>query len=306
MNNLLRGCALLIGAVQLTFGPVAIGLASESVLQADEQKTDQPAVASIARIEQALGGRLGVAVLDTGGGRRLEYHAGDRFPICSTFKFLAAAAVLQKVDKKELQLDRKISYGPADLLEWAPITKQHVQEGSMILHALCAAAIEYSDNTAGNLLLQTIGGPPGLTEFVRSLADSVTRLDRNEPTLNTAIKGDERDTTSPASMLTDLKTLLLGDTLSAASRQQLEVWLVKNTTGDKRLRAGLPATWQVGDKTGTGENGARGDIAIVRPPNRAPILVAVYTAESAAPNEKINEAFAAIGRVVGDGFGVVP
>jgi beta-lactamase class A len=263
MNNLLRVCALLIGAVQLTFGPVAIGLASESVLQADEQKTDQPAVASIARIEQALGGRLGVAVLDTGGGRRLEYHAGDRFPICSTFKFLAAAAVLQKVDKKELQLDRKISYGPADLLEWAPITKQHVQEGSMILDALCAAAIEYSDNTAGNLLLQTIGGPPGLTEFVRSLADSVTRLDRNEPTLNTAIKGDERDTTSPASMLTDLKTLLLGDTLSAASRQQLEVWLVKNTTGDKRLRAGLPATWQVGDKTGTGENGARGDIAIV-------------------------------------------
>jgi len=112
----------------------------------------------------------------------------------------------------------------------------------MILDALCAAAIEYSDNTAGNLLLQTIGGPPGLTEFVRSLADSVTRLDRNEPTLNTAIKGDERDTTSPASMLTDLKTLLLGDTLSAASRQQLEVWLVKNTTGDKRLRAGLPAT----------------------------------------------------------------
>jgi beta-lactamase class A len=290
MNNLLRGCALLIGGAQLTFGSVSIGLASESVSQADEQKTDRPAVASIATIEQGLGGRLGVAVLDTGGGRRLEYHAGDRFPLCSTFKFLAAAAVLQKVDKKELQLD----------------PKQHVQDGGMTLDALCAAAIEYSDNTAGNLLLQTIGGPQGLTEFVRSLGDSLTRLDRNEPTLNTAIKGDERDTTSPAAMLNDLKSLLLGDTLSAASRQQLEAWLVKNTTGDKRLRAGLPATWQVGDKTGTGENGARGDIAIVRPPNRAPILVVVYTVESAAPNEKTNDAFAAVGKLVGDGFGVVP
>jgi beta-lactamase class A len=257
-------------------------------------------------IERDLQGRIGVAVLDTANNRSIAYHATDRFPMCSTFKFLAAAAVLQRVDKKEEQLNRKISYGRSDLLDWAPVTKEHVAEGEMTVGALCAAAIDYSDNTAANLLLQTIGGPHGLTEFVRSLGDPNTRLDRNEPTLNTAIKDDERDTTSPAAMLNDLKSLLLGDTLSAASRQQLEAWLVKNTTGDKRLRAGLPATWQVGDKTGTGENGARGDIAIVRPPNRAPILVAVYTAESAAPNEKINEAFAAIGRVVGDGLGVVP
>src|SRR5258708_20354188 len=120
MNHLVRGCALLIGGVQLTFGPVAVGLASESVSQADEQKTDQPAVASIATIERGLGGRLGVAVLDTGGGRRLEYHAGDRFPVLSTFKFLAAAAVLQKVRKKEFQLDRKISYSPPYFLNSPP------------------------------------------------------------------------------------------------------------------------------------------------------------------------------------------
>ena len=306
MNNLLRRCAFLIAGVQLAFGTVAVGLASESAPNPEEQKTDQFVAGNIATIEHGLGGRLGVAVLDTGNGRRFEYHAGDRFPMCSTFKFLAVAAILHQVDKKQLELDRKISYGPADLLEWAPITREHIQEGSMTLDALCAAAIEYSDNTAANLLLQRIGGPHGLTEFVRSFGDSVTRLDRNEPTLNTAIKGDERDTTSPAAMLNDLQTLLLGDTLSAVSRQQLESWMVKNTTGNERLRAGLPATWQAGDKTGTGENGARGDIAIVRPPNRAPILVVVYTVESAAPREKINEAFAAIGKVVGDGFGVVP
>jgi beta-lactamase class A len=298
MKHLLSRKALLVGGVQLLLGLTAPA--------ADEQKSGQPAAAGIVEIERDLQGRIGVAVLDTANNRSIAYHATDRFPMCSTFKFLAAAAVLQRVDKKEEQLNRKISYGRSDLLDWAPVTKEHVAEGEMTVGALCAAAIDYSDNTAANLLLQTIGGPHGLTEFVRSLGDPNTRLDRNEPTLNTAIKDDERDTTSPAAMLNDLKSLLLGDTLSAASRQQLEAWLVKNTTGDKRLRAGLPATWQVGDKTGTGENGARGDIAIVRPPNRAPILVAVYTAESAAPNEKINEAFAAIGRVVGDGLGVVP
>jgi beta-lactamase class A len=298
MKHLLSRKALLVGGVQLL-----LGLTASS---ADEQKSEQPSVARIAEIERDLQGRIGVAVLDTANNRSVAYHATDRFPMCSTFKFLAAAAVLQRVDKEEEQLDRKISYGRSDLLDWAPVTKEHVAEGEMTVGALCAAAIDYSDNTAANLLLQTIGGPHGLTEFVRSLGDPITRLDRNEPTLNTAIKDDERDTTSPGAMLNDLKSLLLGDTLSPASRQQLEAWLVKNTTGDKRLRAGLPATWQAGDKTGTGENGARGDIAIVRPPNRAPILVVVYTVESAAPNEKIDEAFAAIGKVVGDGFGVVP
>jgi beta-lactamase class A len=304
MNHLLRGCALLFGGLQLTFGSATIGVAAEAA--AEQQKTEQSAITRILAIEESLGGRLGVAILDTGDGRRLEYHASDRFPLCSTFKFLAAGAILQKADKKELDLNRQISYGPIDLLDWAPITKKHVQEGSMSLDALCAAAIEYSDNTAGNLLLQTIGGPRDLTDFVRSLGDPVTRLDRNEPTLNTAIKGDERDTTSPVAMLNNLKSLLLGNTLSDASRRQLEAWLTKNTTGAKRLRAGLPSTWQIGDKTGTGENGATGAIAIVRPPNRPPILVVVYTVESAAPTEQVNEAFAAIGKIVGDGFGVVP
>jgi beta-lactamase class A len=294
MKHLLSRKALLVGGVQLWLGLTAPA--------ADEQKSAQPAAAGIAEIERDLQGRIGVAILDTANNRSIAYHATDRFPMCSTFKFLAVAAVLSRVDKKDEQLDRSIPYGPADLLDWAPVTKEHVQQGNMTVDALCAAAIDYSDNTAANLLLQTIGGPHGFTEFVRSLGDPITRLDRNEPDLNTAIKGDERDTTTPAAMLNDVKLLLLGETLSAASRQQLEAWLIKNTTGDKRLRAGLPSTWQVGDKTGTGDNGARGDIAIVRPPNRAPILVVVYTVESAAPSDKINDAFAAIGKLVEERF----
>jgi beta-lactamase class A len=294
MKHLLSRKALLVGGVQLWLGLTAPA--------ADEQKSGQPAAAGIAEIERDLQGRIGVAILDTANNRSITYRATDRFPMCSTFKLLAVAAVLSRVDKKDEQLDRRIPYGPADLLDWAPVTKEHVQQGNMTVDALCAAAIDYSDNTAANLLLQTIGGPHRFTEFVRSLGDPITRLDRNEPDLNTAIKGDERDTTTPGAMLNDVKLLLLGETLSAASRQQLEAWLIKNTTGDKRLRAGLPPTWLVGDKTGTGDNGARGDIAIVRPPNRAPILVVVYTVESAAPSDKINDAFAAIGKLVGERF----
>ena len=294
MTHLSSRKALLICGVQLWLGLTASA--------ADEPKSGQPAATGIAEIERDLQGRIGVAILDTANNRSFTYHATDRFPMCSTFKFLTASAVLSRVDKKDEQLDRRIPYGPTDLLDWAPVTKEHVQQGNMTVDALCAAAIDYSDNTAANLLLQTIGGPHGFTEFVRSLGDPITRLDRNEPDLNTAIKGDERDTTTPGAMLNDVKLLLLGETLSAASRQQLEAWLIKNTTGDKRLRAGLPPTWLVGDKTGTGDNGARGDIAIVRPPNRAPILVVVYTVESAAPSDKINDAFAAIGKLVGERF----
>jgi beta-lactamase class A len=293
MKDLLSLKVLPIGLVHLF-----LGLSAPA-----DQTTTQPAVTRIAEIERDLQGRLGVAILDTANGRSIEYHANDRFPMCSTFKWLAAAAVLTRVDQNQERLDRKIAYGAADMLEWAPITEKHVQQGGMTLDALCAAAIEYSDNTAGNLLLQTIDGPHGLTEFVRSIGDPMTRLDRNEPTLNTAIKGDERDTTTPASMLTDLKSLLVDKKLSPASQQKLEGWLIKNTTGDKRLRAGLPLTWQVGDKTGTGpKNGATGDVAIARPPNREPILIVVYTFESSASSDKINQAFADVGRVVGEEF----
>jgi Beta-lactamase class A len=142
---------------------------------------------------------------------------------------------------------------------------------------LCAAAIEQSDNTAGNLLLDTIGGPVGLTNFVRSIGDEMTRLDRKEPELNSAIPGDERDTTTPAMMCADMQRLLLGNVLSKSSRHQLEDWLRHNETGAFMIRAGVPKTWTVGDKTGRCGNGATNDVAIIRPPGRAPIVVAIYS-----------------------------
>jgi len=243
---------------------------------------ENDAATRIAAVEARIGGRIGVAALDTGNTKHVEHRADERFPMCSTFKFLAAAAVMKRVDEKKEKLERFVPYGAKEILEYAPVTKEHLKDGGMTLGALCAAAIEQSDNTAGNLLLDAIGGPSGLTNFVRSLGDRVTRLDRIEPELNSAIPGDERDTTTPAAICSDIQRLLLGDALSEASRRQLEDWLQRNETGGPMIRAGVPKNWILGDKTGRGSNGATNDIAIMRPPDRAPILLAIYSVGSTA------------------------
>ena len=257
----------------------------------------------IAAIEARLGGRMGAAALDTQTGKHFEHRATERFPMCSTFKVVLVSAILSRVDANQEKLDRFIHYTKADLLDYAPITKAHLQEGGMTISALCAAAIEYSDNTAANLLLNILGGPAHVTRYARSLGDSVTRLDRTEPTLNTAAPGDVRDTTSPSAMLHDMQTLLLEKkALSSNSRQRLDAWLVANTTGSGSLRAGLPSAWRIGDKTGSGKNGATNDIAICWPPNRAPILITAYFVGSSASDADRYAALAEVGRIVTDEF----
>ena len=271
-------------------------------LQAAPPVVSASAAARLAALEARAGGRLGVAVLDTGSGRRLDHRGGERFPLCSTFKVLLAGAVLARVDAGQEALDRRLSYSQADLLEYAPVTAAHVAEGGLKVRNLCAAAVEVSDNTAANLLLRTLGGPGAITAFARSLGDPVTRLDRTEPTLNTALPGDPRDTTTPTAMVDSLRALLLGPALKLASRQRLEGWMAACTTGRNRLRAGLPADWSVGDKTGSGERGTVNDAAILRPPHRAPILVAVYYTGSTAPMEDRNAVLAEVGRIVVTAF----
>jgi beta-lactamase class A len=260
------------------------------------------AAARIAAVETRIGGRIGVAALDTSNSKRIDYRPEERFPMCSTFKFLAAAAVLKRVDEKQETLERFVPYDAKQMLEYAPVTKEHLKEGGMTLGALCAAAIEQSDNTAGNLLLDAIGGPSGLTNFVRELGDNMTRLDRNEPELNSAIPGDERDTTTPAAICSDMQTLLLGDTLSEASRLKLEDWLQRNETGGPMIRAGVPKNWAIGDKTGRGANGATNDIAIIRPPDRAPILVSIYSVGATATANDRSAAIAEAAKIVAESF----
>ena len=283
---------------------LAAAAAAGRALASDSSLQDRLALASgrLAAIEKREGGRLGVTVLDSGGGPLLKHRADERFPMCSTFKLLASAAVLRRVDEGKERLDRVIPYGPADLLEYAPVAKAHVAEGGMPLGDLCAAAIDWSDNTAANLILEAIDGPAGFTAFVRSLGDSTTRLDRNEPGLNASIPGDERDTTTPLAMAEDAQKALLGDVLSEASRGRLEAWLVNDKVGDKRLRAGLPASWTIGDTTGSGDHGTANVIAIIRPPGRAPLIAAVYYTESDAPMDVRNAIHKEVGGIIAETF----
>jgi beta-lactamase class A len=260
------------------------------------------AIKQLSEIEAREGGRLGAFVRDTGTGATIEHRADEWFPMCSTFKLLAAAAALKRVDQGAERLDRKIAYGPSDLLEYAPIAKAHVAEGGMTLADLCAAAIDWSDNTAGNLVLQTIGGPAGFTAFARSLGDELTRLDRNEPTLNESLPGDPRDTTSPRAMAADLQRVLVGDALSGGSRGQLQTWLIGDKVGDKRLRAGLPPSWRIGDKTGTGERGSTNAVAIIWPPGRAPLIATVYYTGSSASVDARNAVHKEIGGLIAETF----
>lgn len=273
-----------------------------ALLPLSHSRAANSAAMRLAAIEQQYGGRLGVAVLDTGTGAHVEHRGDERFPMCSVFKFLAAAAVLRRVDAGQDSLDRQISYGTADLLSYAPVTREHAADGGMTLGGLCASALQWSDNTAGNLILSTVGGPAGGTRYVRTLGDSLTRMDRTEPTLNTAIAGDPRDTTTPLAMLRDMRAILLGRALSAASRAQLIDWLIGDQVGDKRLRAGVPPVWRVGDKTGSGENGTANTIGILWPPDRAPILATVFLTGSSRSPDMLNAAHADVGRILAGGL----
>lgn len=236
---------------------------------------------AIAALEKLSGGRLGVAVLDTASGARFQWRGNARFPLCSTFKFILAAAILQRVDQDVERLNRLIQVHKDDLLSNSPVSETFVAKSGATVAQLCEGSMIWSDNTAANLLLTTIGGPAGLTQFIRGLGDSVTRLDRNELDLGECRPGDERDTTTPLAMLAILHKLLVApdSILTAKSRTQLIDWLVDNRTGDTRLRAGLPETWKVGDKTGAGGHGTNNDVAIVWPPEKPPLLIASYLTE---------------------------
>ena len=248
--------------------------------------------------ERESGGRIGLYAENLATGAKLAWRADERFVMCSTFKAALAACVLARVDRGEDQLAAMISYGQADLLEYAPAAKQSLSLGAMSVADMCKAIVELSDNTCANLLLARIGGPAALTAFWRSLGDATSRLDHNEPELNRSPPGDPHDTTTPAAMASSLRRLVVGDALSPASRDQLTAWMVDCKTGANRLRGGLPASWKIGDKTGNNGKDASGDIAVVWPKPDHPILIAAYT-QGGTPNAtQIAAVFADIGRMV--------
>ncbi len=251
---------------------------------------------SFVTIERQLGCRLGVAIHDTGSGRHWLHRADERFPLCSTFKVLAAAAILQQVDRGSDSLDRRVVIRPGDLVDHSPVTSGRTGGNGMTLAELCQAAITTSDNTAGNMMLKAIGGPAGLTAFARTIGDETTRLDRWETALNEAAPGDPRDSTAPAAMADSLRRVLIDDVLTVRSRKELTGWMIANTTGAAKLRAGIPKRWQIGDKTGGGNNGTTNDVAILWPPGGKPVIAAIYITGTTSSMAARDAAIAEIGR----------
>ncbi|KTR06758.1 beta-lactamase [Aureimonas ureilytica] len=251
-----------------------------------------------AEIESRFSARLGAFVWDMETDRRWARRADERFPLCSTFKLVAAAGLLARVDAGQENLSRRVVIAKSDLVTYSPETEKHVGGEGMTLSSIAEAALTQSDNTAGNVLIDLLGGPEGVTRTARGFGDESFRLDRRETALNEAKPGDPRDTTSPAAMTKTLHALLFGKALKPDSRRQLADWMVANRTGDAKLRAGLPKDWRVGDKTGGGDFGTMNDVAVIWPPAGKPILISLYLTETKASFDERNAAFAEIGRAL--------
>lgn len=248
--------------------------------------------------------RLGVCFLDTATGEASGNRMEEHFAMCSTFKLALVAACLREADHGRLDLAQVLTYSEADLLPWAPVTRQNLADGGMSIAALAQAAQELSDGVAANLLVRRLGGPAAVTAKFREMGDTETRLDRYEPDLGLVLSADLRDTTTPSAMARLVGRITTGDLLQTSSRERLVQWMQNTDTGRNRLRAGLPAGWRSGNKTGTGR--AEGttnkcnDIAITFPPDRPPIIIAAFfdSGEYTAQVERRHEAvLAEVGRI---------
>lgn len=294
IKNTFRKTALMAAAVM----PLLLGSAPLFAQTSPDAATIKQ---KLAELEKSTGGRLGVALINTADNSQIVYRGAERFPMCSTSKVMAASAILKQSETKKELLNQRVEIKKSDLVNYNPIAEKHLDTG-MTLGELSAAALQYSDNTAMNKLIAELGGPAGVTKFARSIGDSTFRLDRTEPTLNTAIPGDKRDTTSPLAMAKSLQNLALGKALGEPQRAQLVEWLKGNTTGAESIRAGLPATWVVGDKTGSGDYGTTNDIAVIWPENHAPLVLVTYFTQPHQDAKARKDVLAAAAKIVTEGL----
>ena len=261
---------------------------------AGASEPENPLTTLAKNLEHELGARVGLFAFDSNTGHSWGYRQHERFPLTSTFKPFACAAFLARVDRGEDSLRKKVSVEKQYLVTYSPQMKDFVDKEVTVEEA-CDAAITLSDNTAGNIVLEAIGGPKGLTEFLRKIGDEYSRLDRIEPDLNEATPGDPRDTTTPHAISTALANLLTTDALSPGSRGQLEAWMVNDRVADALFRSRLPEGWGIGDKTGAGGHGSRGFIAVIRPTDQRAVFAAVFITETTESIAARNSAIAEIG-----------
>jgi beta-lactamase class A len=287
----------MIARRELLAGAIAMAFASGVAVAESADRT-------LKRIRERVGGRVGVHALDSQSGKRWGHDENSRYAMASTFKLPLAAALLWQVDRKAFTLDHSLGIEAKDMLPNSPAVEAKLAAGvdAMTIRELCAAVVTQSDNAAANVLLKGIGGPEALTTFFRSLGDEISRLDRHEPSLNTNIPDDLRDTTTPRAMVDLLLHIFTQDVLSIPSRALLIDWMIASRTGLDRVRAGLPKSWNPGDKTGTGENGAFNDLVIAYPPQRRPVFVAVYMSGSKLGARELASAHAEIGTLIAKVF----
>lgn len=278
LNTLIK--ALMSAAIAANWSSNALAASGDKVISAAKA------------VEERLDARVGVLVFDTRDGTTWSYRGEERFPMASTFKTLACGTLLASPAQ-----DAIVTIDQQELVTYSPVTEKLVGQRTPVLD-LCGATLRTSDNTAANKVLDVLGGPQAVTNFLRSIGDEVTRLDRREPDLNEGKPGDERDTTTPAAMASTLQKLVLGDALEDRKREQLTDWLTANEVGGPLLRAGVPNDWQVADRTGAGGFGTRGVAAVAWPPEREPLITVVYVTETKASMEDRNKAIADIARAI--------
>lgn len=256
---------------------------------------------SLADLEKSSGGRLGVVLINTADNSQIVYRGDERFPMCSTSKMMVVAGVLKQSESQKGLLDQQVDIKKKDLVSHSPIAEKRLNN-KMSLAELSAATLQYSDNAAMNKLIEQLGGTKKATAFARSIGDKTFRLDRTEPTLNTAIPGDKRDTTTPLAMALSLQKLTLGDALAVPQRDQLVEWLKGNTTGAASIRAGLPTEWVVGDKTGSGSYGTTNDIAVIWPKDKAPLILVTYFTQNEKEAKSRREVLASAAKIITQGL----
>lgn len=294
IQRTLRQTALMVAAVTpLFFASTPLWAQTPQDAKAIGQK--------LAELEIRTGGRLGVALINTADNSQIVYRGNERFPMCSTSKVMAVSALLKQSETDKELLNQRVEIKKSDLVNYNPITEKHLDSG-MTLTELSDATLRYSDNTAMNKILAHLGGPGKVTQFARSIGDKTFRLDRTEPTLNTAIPDDPRDTTTPVAMAKTLRKLTLGNALAEPQRAQLVTWMKGNTTGNASIRAGLPTSWVAGDKTGSGSYGTTNDIAVIWPANQAPLVLVTYFTQPQKDAKSRNDVLAEAAKIVTEGL----
>lgn len=288
-NKVAAGIGIVLACIVASFIPAPVfALDTTKLIQAVQAE------------ESALQARVGMTLFDVNTGTTWNYRGDERFPLNSTHKTFSCAALLAKVDGKALSLDQSVSISKEMLVTYSPIMEKSLSPETVTLGKLCQAAVSYSDNTAANVVFDTIGGATEFNAYMRSIGDEQTRLDRKEPELNEGTPGDVRDTTTPNAIVSSLRKILLGDGLSVSSRSELTQWMLDDQVAGALLRASLPSDWKIADKTGAGGYGSRSIVAVIWPPSKQPFVVAIYITQTKASMQASNQAIARIGVVLKD------